>query len=101
MIWTNYPSETVEEDISSNYLGSYVMQLAGVEMPEYNQFLMKLKEEIPVIGMGAVCDSDGNWYDMENLPEEYQELLNEYQIMEYNAQFEKKDIREDLFRLAN
>lgn len=101
VIWTNYPSETVEEDTSSNYLGSYVMQLAGVEMPEYNQFLMKLKEEIPVIGMGAVCDSDGNWYDMENLPKKYQELLNEYQIMEYNAQFEKKDIREDLFRLSN
>ncbi len=25
VIWTNYPSETVEEDFSANYLGSYML----------------------------------------------------------------------------
>ena len=56
VIWTNYPSETVEEDFSANYLGSYMLQLAGLEMPGYNQFLMNLKEQLPIIGVGAVCD---------------------------------------------
>lgn len=99
VIWTNYESETVEENISSNYLGSYVMKLAGVELPEYNQFLVQLKEKLPIIGMGTVCDSAGKWYETQKLPDEYQKLLSEYQELIYNAQFEKKDIRENLFRV--
>ena len=101
VIWTNYPSETVEEDFSSNYLGSYILKLAGLEMPEYNQFLLSLKEELPIIGVGAVCDKDGNWYEDGKLPEEYQSLLNDYNILEYNNQFEKKEVVESLFTLGN
>ena len=101
VIWTNYDSETEEEDFSSNYLGSYVLELAGVEMPLYNRILMNIKEQIPVIGMGAYCDKDGNWYSDETLPEEYKKLISQYQILQYNDQFEKKDIREKLFRMEN
>ncbi len=99
VIWTNYPSETVEEDFSANYLGSYMLQLAGLEMPGYNQFLMDLKEKLPIIGVGAVCDKDGNWYADDELPEEYSNLLEDYNILEYNNQFEKKDVIESLFTL--
>lgn len=101
VIWTNYPSETVEEDFSSNYLGSYILKLAGLEMPEYNQFLLNLKEQLPIIGVGAVCDKDGNWYENGKLPEAYQNLLNDYNILEYNNQFEKKEVVESLFTLEN
>ena len=34
---------------------------------------------------------------MDDLPEKYQTLLNEYQILQYNNQFEKKQIRESAF----
>lgn len=97
IIWTNYPSETKEEDISCNYLGSSMLEKAGVQLTEYEQFLANLKEELPIIGVGAVCDKDGNWYTMDDLPEKYQTLLNEYQILQYNNQFEKKQIRESAF----
>lgn len=99
MIWTNYPSETAEEDISANYLGSYVLQQAGVELTDYNRFLLKLKETLPVIGMGAVCDKDGNWYSEDELPEEYRTLLNEYNILEYNNQIDKKHRKKNIFAL--
>ena len=101
VIWTNYPSETVEEDFSANYLGSYMLQLAGLKMPGYNQFLMDLKEELPIIGVGAVCDKDGNWYADDDLPEEYDSLLQDYNILEYNNQFEKKNVIESLFTIDN
>ena len=101
VIWTNYDSETEEEDFSSNYLGSYVLELAGVEMPLYNKILMNIKEQLPVIGMGAYCDKDGNWYSDETLPEEYKKLISQYQILQYNDQFEKNNIREKLFRIEN
>ena len=100
VIWTNYPSDTVEEDISSNYLGSYVMEQAGVELPQYHQFLLNLKDELPVIGVDAVEDKNGNWYSMENLPEKYQKLMNEYSILQYNGQFEKKQIKESAFQVT-
>ena len=101
VIWTNYPSETVEEDFSSNYLGSYMLQLAGLEMPGYNQFLMNLKEQLPIIGVGAVCDKDGNWYANDALPDDYKKLMTDYNILEYNNQFEKKDVIESLFIIGN
>ena len=88
-----------EEDFSANYLGSYMLQLAGLEMPGYNQFLMNLKEQLPIIGVGAVCDKDGNWYANDALPDDYKKLMTDYNILEYNNQFEKKDVIESLFTL--
>ena len=99
VIWTNYSSETAEEDISANYLGSYVLFKAGISLPFYNQFLMKLKKQLPVIGVGAVCDQEGNWYASDDLPDNYRQFLSDYNILEYNNQFEKKDVIESLFTL--
>lgn len=100
VIWTNYPSETVEQDMSSNYLGSYVLEQAGVELTNYNHFLLSLKDTLPIIGVGAVCDSKGNWYAQDQLPEEYQKLITDYNILEYNNQFDKKNKVIDFFDLA-
>lgn len=100
VIWTNYPSETVEQDMSSNYLGSYVLEQAGVELTDYNRFLLSLKETLPIIGVGAVCDSEGNWYAQDQLPEEYQKLITDYNILEYNNQFDKKNKITDFFDLV-
>ena len=100
VIWTNYPSETKEQDISSNYLGSYILELAGAELSPYNQFLLNLKEELPVIGIDAVEDKDGHWYSSDDMPENYQKLIEDYNILQYNDQFEKKDIKESAFRVT-
>lgn len=100
VIWTNYPSETKEQDISSNYLGSYILELAGAELSQYNQFLLNLKEELPVIGIDAVEDKDGHWYSSDDMPENYQKLIEDYNILQYNDQFEKKDIKESAFRVT-
>lgn len=100
VIWTNYPSETKEQDISSNYLGSYILELAGAELSQYNKFLLNLKEELPVIGIDAVEDKDGHWYSSDDMPENYQKLIEDYNILQYNDQFEKKDIKESAFRVT-
>ena len=99
VIWTNYPSETVEQDMSSNYLGSYVLSLAGVKLTPYNRFLLDLKDELPIIGIGAVCDTEGTWYSQNNLPEKFQNLVNEYHILEYNNQFDQKHKITDYFSI--
>ena len=48
---------------------------------------------------GAVCDQEGNWYASEDLPDNYRQFLSDYNILEYNNQFEKKDVIESLFTL--
>ena len=98
VIWTNYPSESGEEDMSSNYFGSYIMEQAGLPLTTYNQFLLQLKETLPVIGTDAVCDADGNWYEMNDLPEEYAKLINEYKILQYNNVFDRRHRVDEVFQ---
>lgn len=85
--------------MSANYFGSYLLQRAGLELSTYNKFLLELKETLPVIGAGAVKDAQGNWYTMDMLPPEYKELLDKYQILQYNNVFERKQRDENIFRI--
>ena len=49
-------------------------------------FLENLRQTLPVITAMGVLDCDGNWYkNGDETP--YDELLNEYNILEYNNAF--------------
>lgn len=81
IIWTNYESDFEQlSDISANYLGSYVLKCAGVNLPKYNSFLLKQRQETPVIGRYGIYNINGEFIDNENIPAD---LLNEYQILQY------------------
>lgn len=101
IIWTNYPSESTQENMSTNYLGSYILEQAGLEMTVYNKFLLQLKEKLPIIGIGAVCDSEGNWYSMDSLPEEYAELIEEYKVLQYNNVVDRNHRVDSIFELES
>lgn len=91
IIWANYDiDEKTDIRMSSNYLGSYILQAAGLDMAAYNQFLLNIYEEIPIIGNGGICDKYGTWYTWDDMPEQYQKLINEYQIMQYNNVYDTK-----------
>lgn len=101
IIWANYDiEEEYEVQMSSNYFGSYILELAGAELTVYNRFLLNLMEEIPIIGMGGILDAEGNWYDWELWPEEYEELLNQYKILQYNKVYDKVNYRADIFEIS-
>lgn len=101
VIWTNYDIEEQSDVcISTNYLGSLILQEAGLKMPAYNRFLLELMKEIPVIGMGGVkLESDGAWYSMGKLPEEYMQWIQEYEILQYNNVYDKKNRVDDIFSI--
>ena len=101
IIWTNYPSKSGNEDMSTNYFGSYIMENAGIDMPVYNKFLLQLKQALPIIGSGAVCDNNGNWYPIDELPEEYDKLLDEYRILQYNNVIDRKNRISNIFQIEN
>ena len=87
LIWANYDLEGEEiEAVSLNYLSGLLLRAAGLEGTGYTTFLENLRQTLPVITAMGVLDCDGNWYkNGDETP--YDELLNEYNILEYNNAF--------------
>jgi phosphoglycerol transferase MdoB-like AlkP superfamily enzyme len=98
-IWANYDIEERNiERLGVNYLSSYLMQIAGVEMPAYNRYLLKLSETLPVINTVGVIDADGNHYATgESTP--YDDLITDYEKVTYNLVFDQENKCDELFRV--
>lgn len=92
VIWTNYDIPEVKLELSSNYLGTYIMHLAGVEVPDYQKCLYEFMQSVPVIGMGMVKDHEGNWYNIEEVPAHIGAILQDYKILQYNNIFDRNRI---------
>ncbi len=98
VIWANYDIEEQSDILmSSNYFGSFILKNAGMKMTKYNEFLLNLYEEIPVIGIGAICDKEGNWYQWGELPDYEKQLIQEYKILQYNNVSDRKKRVETVF----
>ena len=90
-IWANYDIEEKEIDkLSVNYLSSYLMDTIGMELPVYNQYLLKLSETLPVINTIGYIDAEGNHYTHTG-ESKYSKILNDYENICYNYLFEEKN----------
>lgn len=100
MLWANYPLEAEEiQSISLNYLSGLLLRAAGVEESPYLKFVETVRQEIPVITADGMMDKDGNWYKTgEDTP--YDELLNQYAILQYNQTFGEEIKDMELFTTA-
>lgn len=100
-IWANYDIEEKQiEKLSANYLSSLVLKTAGVELTEYNKYLLKLSETLPVINTVGYIDNQNNYYKWsDNSP--YTELIKEYEKIQYNAIFDQKNTNKDTFFLKD
>ncbi|MDD3346470.1 LTA synthase family protein [Oscillibacter sp.] len=102
VIWANYDiDEAAGVEMSANYLGSYLLEQAGLEMTDYNRFLLAAMEEIPVINNQAVRDAAGEWYSFAELPDHLAELLQKYRILQYNNVFGANEKVADAFSLSD
>lgn len=82
-IWSNYGLEHQYYDgISVNYLGGILMDNAGIPLTGYQSFLQKVQETLPVVNANVYRDSAGDFHSYED--GEYEELLNDYKILQYN-----------------
>lgn len=106
VIWANYDiDEATGEDTSVNYLAANVLKAAGVPTNDYQSFLLKLKEEYPIIsavrtdktaGKTANNTSDkvSNKSDKATGSKKKQadsDMLNEYKILQYYRLFDWED----------
>lgn len=96
-IWANYDIEEKQIDkLSSNYLSSLVLETAGVKLTEYNKYLLRLSETLPVIDTVGYVDNQGNYYKWSD-SSPYTVLLDEYEKIQYNNIFDQEHVDSDIF----
>ncbi len=98
-IWANYDiEEKYIEKLSSNYLSSYMLDVAGVKLTEYNKYLLKLSETLPVIDTVGYIDANNNYYKWSD-NSEYAQTLSEYEKIQYNNIFDSEHKDNEIFFL--
>ena len=103
VIWANYDiPEQQDVTLSLNYLSALLMETAGLPTTGYQDFLLSLWEDLPVINPVGYLDRDGDWTaeeHWEELPDYARESLAEYRILEYCNIFDKGSRPEDFYTL--
>jgi phosphoglycerol transferase MdoB-like AlkP superfamily enzyme len=104
-IWANYDiEEKTIERVSMNYLSSLMLDAAGMEMTDYNKYLLDVYKEVPCMTVFGHYDKDGVFYNtqskiqrdphanpakkqvIESTPQD--EILFDYSILQYNNLFD-------------
>ncbi len=99
IIWANYDIEENQIDkLSSNYLSSLLLKTAGIKLTEYNKYLLKLSEQLPVIDSVGYIDSSNNYYKWSD-SSNYSAVLDEYEKVQYNNIFDSKNKDTSIFYL--
>ena len=84
LIWANYDIDEKEIDaLSANYLASYVLETAGLEMTPYQRYLYDLSKKIPVLNAVGYIGDDGQYYE-HGSESEYTDYIENYRILQYN-----------------
>lgn len=107
VIWANFDIE--EEDylgyeghpavmntISTNYLASVVFDIAGVELSDYDRYLLDLHERIPALTALGLWDSEGNYYPSP-ASSPYADDLSTLEMIQYNLIFDDDNRLTDRF----
>ncbi len=99
ILWANYdiPEGWIDE-ISMNYLSTLLMQVAGLELTDYNSYLASLYTRVPVITALGCIDADGNYFQVDDAVD-VKSLVQDYRKVAYNNLADTANRRENLFRL--
>lgn len=81
VVWANYELGDIPYEVTSlNYLQAVLMETAGLPMTGYQQYLLDLQEEYPVISSHYMVQADGWILPTQNDTDE----LSEYWSVMYN-----------------
>lgn len=98
LLWTNYElNAKQEENISTNFLGSYLLHTLGFELPPYQQFLYDMQQNtFPALNINGYLDKKGEMHYI-LAQNEYQDAINQYQMLQYNNLFDNRNRLQDFF----
>ena len=98
-IWANYDiDEQYYDKLSCNYLSSLLLKTAGAKQTEFNKYLLKLMNTLPVIDTVGYIDNENNHYRWSD-DTAYSSMLEKYEKIQYNYIFDKDNKKTDMFYL--
>lgn len=98
ILWANFDIEEQHDvRLSVNYLGTLLLETAGLPMPQWQQYLSRLSKTLPVVTANVCIDHDGTYYPVRQDAHPYQELLDQYWRFQYNLMFDPKHHPEQFF----
>lgn len=102
LIWANYDIDAEEGGkLSANYLSTLLLETAGVPLNSYYSFLDGLSKELPVMNSIGYIDAEGDYVGSETeLDEKTQADLSDYELLQYELLFGKKDESKTFFDAA-
>ncbi len=101
VIWANYDigeedrmgtdrTQAALDTLSANYLGSTVLQCAGLELSSYDRYLLDLQGSVPALSALGYWTADGTYYDSTQTGP-YAGQLAELQKIQYNLLIDGKE----------
>lgn len=98
-LWANYDIEEKYVDkISLNYLSILLMDTAGLKTTPYMNFLKTMQTQIPVITGNGYIDNENNYYTFDN-KSIYSDIINKYDLIQYNNVFDYKNRINSFFEI--
>lgn len=99
-IWANYDiKEEKNIKISTNYLGNLIFKTAGLNQTGYDKYISNLREKIPVLTANGYIGDNGKFYEINSKKSPYYKLIKDYNIVQYNDLFDKKNRVESAYHL--
>lgn len=96
VIWHNYPAASADiGDVSLNYLAPLMLLDAGLPMSEYQQYVLKQYETMPVINGVGIWDEKGHFYSRGS--EEFALMSSDYRMLTYYHTADKEYHWNDFF----
>ena len=84
VMWANYDiEEAVDQDTSVNYLAANMLKTAGVATSDYQNFLLELEKQYPIISAVRTEKADDLTEDKKS-----DDMLDEYRILQYYRLFD-------------
>lgn len=98
-IWANYDIPEQQVPCTSlNYLGRYLLEAAGIELPPYYQFLKEAEAVIPAVNaLGYYSNSARAYLPASEAQGEEARWLARYEALQYNAVFDKSGLSDHFF----
>ncbi len=97
VLWNNFGQEKAEaENMSVNFLGTYLLDYLGLEKPEFNSFLWDMYNNTPVVGHYFTVDKDGKM--TKSVPEKYKRYDEVYRIVQNDIVFGDKKLKDLFYR---
>lgn len=89
ILWSNYKTESQDLGLlNTSFMGPYLLDYAGLEMPNYFKFLQSFSEQLPVISRPYAIDKEENV--IESNSEKYMSYNNDYLLVQQNILYEDK-----------